>query len=97
MMKGPVWGGPQAAGKRHSQPLCQERLPHPRGLSRPTKPVARVRGSVDRRVPSRSAGLGGAGFLLPTARHSVGSQPTGYHLASALGSANVGWVAPRPC
>jgi len=22
MMRGPVWGGPQAAGKRHSQPFC---------------------------------------------------------------------------
>ena len=39
MMRGPVWGGPQAAGKRHSQPFRAKRLPHPRGLSRPTKPV----------------------------------------------------------
>ena len=30
MMRGPVWGGPQAAGKRHSQPFSQKRLPHPR-------------------------------------------------------------------
>ena len=22
LMRGPVWGGPQAAGKRHSQPFC---------------------------------------------------------------------------
>ena len=40
MMRGPVWGGPQAAGKRHSQPFCQKRLPHPRGVCQPTKPVA---------------------------------------------------------
>ena len=38
-MRGPVWGGPQAAGKRHSQPFCGKRLPHPREGSRPTKPV----------------------------------------------------------
>ena len=39
MMRGPVWGGPQAAGKRHSQPFCRKRLPHPRGVCPPTKPV----------------------------------------------------------
>jgi len=38
MMRGPVWGGPQAAGKRHSQPFCRKRLPHPRVVSGPTKP-----------------------------------------------------------
>ena len=27
MMRGPAWGGPQAAGKRHSQPFSQKRLP----------------------------------------------------------------------
>ena len=39
MMRGPVWRGPQAAGKRHSQPFSAKRLPHPRGVCRPTKPV----------------------------------------------------------
>ena len=39
MMRGPVWGGPQAAGKHHSQPFCQKRLPHPRVVSGPIKPV----------------------------------------------------------
>ena len=28
MMRGPVWRGPQAAGKRHSQPFSAKRLPH---------------------------------------------------------------------
>ena len=42
MMRGPVWGGPQAAGKRHSQPFCQKRLPHPRGVSQPTKPGTKM-------------------------------------------------------
>ena len=40
LMRRPVWGGPQAAGKRHSQPFRAKRLPHPRVVCRPTKPVA---------------------------------------------------------
>ena len=40
MMRGPVWGGPQAAGKRHSQPFRAKRLPHSRVVTRPAKPVA---------------------------------------------------------
>ena len=44
MMRGPVWGGPQAAGKRHSQPFRAKRLPHPRGVYQGTKPYqARIR------------------------------------------------------
>ena len=42
MMRGPVWGGPQAAGKRHSQPFSQKRLPHPRGVYQGTKPKLAV-------------------------------------------------------
>ena len=55
MMRGPVWRGPQAAGKRHSQPFSAKRLPHPRGVCRPTKPVAtftRRRLSMDTSVRS---------------------------------------------
>ena len=40
MVRGPVLGGPQAAGKLHSQPFNQKRLPHPRVVCQPTKPVA---------------------------------------------------------
>ena len=29
MMRGPVWGGRQAAGKADSQAFCGKRLPHP--------------------------------------------------------------------
>ena len=52
MMRGPVWGGPQAAGKRHSQPFSAKRLPHPRGVCRPTKPVFVDTGvAVERSTP----------------------------------------------
>ena len=30
MMRGPVWGGQQVAGKRHSQLFRAKTLPHPR-------------------------------------------------------------------
>ena len=33
MMRGPVWGGRQAAGKADSQAFCGKRLPHPWGGS----------------------------------------------------------------
>ena len=39
MMRGPIWGGPQAAAKRHPQSFSGERLPHPRVVCQPTKPV----------------------------------------------------------
>ena len=39
LMRRPVWGGQQAAGKRHSQLFSQKRLPHPRVVCQPTKPV----------------------------------------------------------
>ena len=39
MMRGPVWRGPQAAGKRHSQPFSAKRLPHAWLGSSPTKLV----------------------------------------------------------
>ena len=52
MMRRPVWGGPQAAGKRHSQPFSAKRLPHPRGVCRPTKPVFVDTGvAVERSTP----------------------------------------------
>ena len=58
MMRRPVWGGPQAAGKRHSQPFRAKRLPHPRGVYQGTKPVVRNRRpryvqveSTERRAP----------------------------------------------
>ena len=42
MMRGPVWGGRHAAGKRHSQPFRAKSLPHPWVVSRGTKPVGLV-------------------------------------------------------
>ena len=39
MKRGPVWGSPQAAGKRHPQPFSQKRLPHPRRVAQGTKPA----------------------------------------------------------
>ena len=46
MIRGPVWRGPQAAGKRHSQPFSAKRLPHAWLGSSPTVngTVARARG-----------------------------------------------------
>ena len=41
MKRGPVWGSPQAAGKRHSQPFCEKRLRTPGGVTtgqQPKKP-----------------------------------------------------------
>jgi hypothetical protein len=40
MMRGPVWRGPQAAGKRHSQPFSAKRLRHAWLGSSPTKLVS---------------------------------------------------------
>ena len=46
-MRRPVWGGPQAAGKRHSQPFRAKRLPHPRVVCQPTKPVVLLNRSLN--------------------------------------------------
>ena len=40
MIRGPVWGGPQAAGKRHSQPFSQKRLPNHEFFLRKPRSVA---------------------------------------------------------
>ena len=48
MMRGPVWGGPQAAGERNSQPFCEKRLPHPRGVYQGTKLVRSAGSSLVR-------------------------------------------------
>ena len=66
MMRGPVWGGPQAAGKRHSQPFTAKRAP-------PTHPVPNfarcdVGGRARSWCPQRPCEL--AGWVLADAASS---------------------------